>query len=218
MARRPMLSFASCLVALAVGACGGDGSSPGLQPTESPAPVPVATPSMLPGGPLEGIGPLARATYETPEGFEPRFSFTVRSDDWRTLVVDELGFNLVTPNASRMAALIGTARPVAASLDAFEAELAAAGLLGGAAIVEDLALDGVPARSFSVVLAEPRDGFRITTAAGEAVTSFGGPLPQNRFVYVAHPDGAVVLVFAGTGEDAEPRFVFDQLVASVAFR
>ncbi|HEX5590171.1 MAG TPA: hypothetical protein VFX65_07780 [Candidatus Limnocylindrales bacterium] len=218
MARRSTHTLVACLVAAAVAACGWDGASPSPPPTERPTDAPAATPSMGPGGPLEAIGPVGRGTYETPEGFEPWFSFVLRADDWRTIVVDELGFNLVTPNAARMEALIGAARPVAATLDDFDAELAAAGLLDGTAIVEELAVDGVPARSYSVELDEATDGFRMTTTGGEVVTSFGGPLPQNRFVYVAHPDGAVVLVFAGTGEDAEPRFAFDQLVASIDFR
>ena len=205
--------------ALVAAACGGV-ASPSPEPTQRPTVAPIATPSKIPAGPLSEVGPVGRATYETPVGFVPGFTFDIRADGWRSIVPpDEFGFDLATPNAARMTALIGVAKPVATTVDAFAAELTAGGLLDGAETVEDLAVDGVAARSFSIRREEPVDAFRMLTANGEVVTSFGGGLPENRFVFVAHPDGAfVVLLSLAPDGDVENRFALDALVQSIAFR
>jgi hypothetical protein len=174
----------------------------------------------MPAGPLSGVGLLGRARYETPAGFAPVFTFDVRGDGWRSIVEPgESGFNLATPNAARMRALIGVARPVATTADAFAAELAAGGLFDGTEIVEDVSIDGVAARSYSIDRDTPADAFRIVTAAGEVVTSFGGGLPENRFIFVGHPDGPFVVILSlAPDADVEARYVFDALVGSIAFR
>jgi len=210
----------SLLLVLALAACGGDAGSPAPSPTERPTAAPAATPATMPAGPLSGVGLLGRATYETPSGFVPVFTFDVRGDGWRSIVEpDEFGFDLATPNAARMRALIGVATPVATTADAFAAELAASGLLDGTEIVGDVSLDGVAARSFTIDRDTPADAFRIVTANGEVLTSFGGGLPENRFIFVGHPDGPFVVILSlAPDADVEARFVFDALVGSIAFR
>jgi hypothetical protein len=208
------------LLAVALAACGGDAGSPAPSPTDRPTTAPAATPATMPAGPMSGVGLLGRATYETPPGFVPVFTFDVRGDGWRSIVEpDEFGFGLATPSAARMQALIGVARPVAATADAFADELGASGLLDGSEIVEDVSLDGVASRSFAIDRDTPADAFRIVTANGEVLTSFGGPLPKNRFIFVAHPDGPFVVILSlAPDADVEARFVFDALVGSIAFR
>ena len=207
----------SLVLVLALATCGGEAASPTPSPTERPT---AAPPAMMPAGPLSGMGPLGRATYATPSLFVPAFAFDVRADGWRSIVEpDEFGFTLATPNAARLRALIGVAKPVATTADAFADELAASGLLDGTEIVEDVSLDGVAARSFAIDRDTPADAFRIVTANGEVLTSFGGPLPENRFIFVAHPDGPFVVILSlAPDADVEARFVFDALIGSIAFR
>ena len=210
----------SLLLALALAACGGDVGSPVPSPTDRPTAALAATPATMPAGPLSGVGLLGQATYATPSGFVPAFTFEVRADGWRSIVEpDEFGFDLATPSAARMRALIGVARPVAATADAFADELAASGLLDGTEIVEDVSLDGVAARSFAIDRDTPADAFRIVTANGEVLTSFGGGLPENRLIFVGHPDGPFVVILSlAPDADVEARFVFEALVGSIAFR
>jgi hypothetical protein len=57
------------------------------------------------------------------------------------------------------------------------------------------------------------------TADGEVLTSFGGGLPENRFIFVGHPDGPFVVILSlAPDADVEARYVFDALVGSIAFR
>ncbi|HEX4897641.1 MAG TPA: hypothetical protein VFV53_04710, partial [Candidatus Limnocylindrales bacterium] len=72
---------------------------------------------------------------------------------------------------------------------------------------------------FSIDRDTPADAFRIVTAAGEVLTSFGGVLPENRFIFVGHPDGPFVVILSlAPDADVEARYVFDALVGSIAFR
>jgi hypothetical protein len=212
-----IVALVTCLL---VGACGGDVASPSPVPTARPKPAPTATATASPGGPISEIGRLVRATWETPLDFIPRFTFDLRGDGWQLITApDAYGFVLAEPSAFSPEALMGALRPVATSIDAFVAEVTAGGLFDGAETSSNVTIDGVPARSFSVTLSTPADAFRALNAAGDVMTSFGGDLPENRLVFVAHPDGAfVILLSLASDASVEPRFVFDALLSSIQFR
>jgi hypothetical protein len=215
--RSPVAASLLC-VALASVACGGEVASPSPGPTE-PAATPAATPATLPAGPLAGVGPIGQATYGTPAGFVPAFAFDIRADGWRSIVEpSELGFDLATPNAARIKALIGLAKPVADSIDTFSGELGVNGLLDGSEVVEDIEVDGFRARTILLARSDPSDAFRIRGPDGEVTVGIGEPLPENLFVFVEHPDGPFVLLLSlASGADVERRFVFDALIGSIAF-
>jgi len=59
-----------------------------------------------------------------------------------------------------------------------------------------VSLDGVAARSFAIDRGPPADVFRIATANGEVMTSFGVGLAENRFTFVAHPGGTFVVILS----------------------
>ncbi len=216
-----VVALLSCLL---VGACGGDEAHPSPVPTARPTPAPTVTSTTKPttsaGGPLSEVGQLARATWETPADFVPRFTFDLRADGWQLITApDAYGFVLAEPNAFNPDALLGVLKPVATSIDAFAAEVTAAGLFNGSETSSDMTIDGVPGRSFSVTRSTPADAFRAQNAAGDVMTSFGGDLPENRLVFVAHPDGAfVILLSLASDASVEPRFVFEALLSSIQFR
>lgn len=208
------------LVGLLVAGCGSAGPTVDPEPTPKATVGPIATQSPVPGGPLAVDGPVGRGSHATPAGFAPAFSFDLRADGWRAIGgPDEFGFDLVTPTVARIEALLAVVKPVAAGIDAFDAELETAGLLTSDATVEDATVAGIAARSYVLVLPVAAPGFRILGPDGEIETSFGGELSENRFVYVAHPEApfVVLLSLAPTGEP-ENRFVFQALVDSIAFR
>lgn len=210
---------------LLIAACGQVPLTPAPSPTDRPTIEALATATGLEAGPLSEVGPLARATYETPAGFAPSFSFDIRSDAWRSATQpDAYGFVLVTPNLARAHAIIGLARPAAATVGAFEQELAdhgvlAAGPAGPAASVIDLSVGGAVARSFSLTRSTSLDAFSILNPTGENLTAIGGPLAENRIIYVTTADGPFLLLLNLDGEGAaETRFVFESLLSSLAFR
>lgn len=218
-------TLAGAALALLVLACGSAPITPEPTPTERPTIAPIATATSLPAGPLTGTGPLGRAVYETPVGFAPAFSFDLRSDAWQSATEpDPFGFVLVTPFLARAHAIIGLARPAAATVAAFEQELSDHGLLvagpsGPAAVVADLSVGGVPARSFAVNRAASVDAFSLLNSDGQNVTAVGGPLAENRVVYVSTPDGPFLLLLSLDGDGAAAaRFVFDSLLTSLTLR
>ena len=223
--RSVLRALAAPGLALLIVACGQAPATPAPSPTEQPTIEPLATATTLEAGPLSGVGPLDRATYETPVGFAPAFSFDMRSDAWRSATEpDAYGFVLVTPNLARSHAIIGLARPVAATAGAFEQELAGHGLLadgpaGPAASVIDLSVGGAAARSFSMTRATSIDAFSILNPTGQNLTAIGGPQAENRIVYVTTPDGPFLLLLSlDTEGSAETQFVFESLLSSLAFR
>ena len=220
-ARGPRLGLLATAVTVAalVAGCGSPAVSPTPEPTERPTTAPIATPTTMAGGPLSGEGPLGRATYSTPAGFSPTFTFDLRADGWRSIVnPDEFGFVLATPNALNSDALIGVVTPTATTIEQFSGELEHTGFLDGTQTVADVTIDGIPARSFSITRTAPNDAFTIHTPNGIVETSFGGELPDNRFLYVAHPEKPFVLLLNATADaDVEIRFVFDALVDSIDF-
>jgi hypothetical protein len=218
-ASRPGPVAASLLAAVLLAACGGPAASPSPEPTERPTTAPIATPTTMAGGPLSGEGPLGRATYATPAAFKPTFTFDLRADGWRSIVnPDEFGFVLATPNALNPEALIGVVTPTATTIEQFSGELGHTGFLDGSQSVADVTIDGIPVRSFSITRMEPNDAFTIHTPNCIVETSFGGELPDNRILYVAHPDKPFVLLLnARADADVEIRFIFDALVDSIDF-
>lgn len=197
---------------------------PAASPTAGPTIAPLATATSLAAGPLSGIGPLGRATYETPAGFAPAFSFEIRSDAWRSATEpDPFGFVLVTPNLARAHAILALARPVASTVADFEQELADHGLLsdgtaGPAASVADVSVGGSSARSFSLTRTTSVDAFSILNATGQNLTAVGGQLAENRIVYVTTPDGPFLLLLSLDGDRAaEARFVFESILTTLAF-
>ena len=217
-AARMPLTVLLAIAALA-GACSSPAASPTSEPTERPSSGPIATPTTIPGGPLSGLGPLGRATYETPAAFAPTFAFDIRAEGWRSITEpDEFGFVLATPNGVQPTAFIGLVKPTATTIEQFTGEMGNTGFLDGTENVADRTIDGIAARSFSITRATSSDAFTIHTADGIVETSFGGDLPDNRFVYVAHPNGPfVVLLNAATDADVEISFVFDALMESIDF-
>ncbi len=212
-------------LALLIAACGQAPTTPAPSPTGQPTIAPIATATSLEAGPMSGVGAQARATYESPAGFAPAFSFDMRSDVWRSATQpDPYGFVLVTPNLARAHAIIGLVRPAAATAGDFEQELAdhgllAAGAVGLAASVIDLSLGGAAARSFTLTRSTSVDAFSILNPTGQNLTAVGGPLAENRIIYVTTPDGPFLLLLSLDGEGAaESRFVFESLLSSLAFR
>ena len=221
---RAVAVLSLCLVPLIAG-CGRAPTTPAPSPTEQPTIAPLATATSLDAGPLSGVGPLGRATYETAAGFAPPFSFDMRSDAWRSATEpDPYGFVLVTPNLARAHAIIGLARPVAATVGDFEQELADHGLLnagaaGPAASVIDLSVGGAAARAFSLTRSTSMDAFSILNPTGQNLTAVGGPLSENRIVYVTTPDGPFLLLLSLDGDgSAQSHFVFESLLSSLTFR
>ena len=214
------LSCAALAVATLVAACGSPVASPTPERTEQATTAPIATPTTMAGGPITGLGPLGRATYETPAPFAPVFAFDIRADGWRSITEpDEFGFVLATPNAVNPEALMGVVTPTATTIEQFSGEMANTGFLDGTETVADVTIDGIAARSISIRRTTPNEAFTIHSPNGIVETSFGGELSDNRFVYVAHPDGPfVVLLNMAADGDVEVRFVFDTLVDSIAFR
>jgi len=112
---------------------------------------------------------------------------------------------------------------VAATVGEFEQELAdhdllAAGAGGPAASVIDLSVGGAAARSFSLNRSASMDAFSILNPTGQNLTALGGPLAENRIIYVTTPDGPFLLLLSLDGEgSAETRFVFESLLSTLAF-
>jgi hypothetical protein len=217
---RSAAGVVAALCAALVAACGSSAPSPTLEPTERPTTAPVATPSTMPGGPISGLGPLGRATYETPAAFGPAFSFDIRAEGWRSIVEpDEFGLVLGTPNAVSPLAFIGILTPTATTIEKFAEEMVHTEFLDGTETTAEVAIDGIPARAFSIHREAANDAFTIHSANGIVETAFGGDLSDNRFVYVAHPERPFVIVLSATPDaDVEVRFVFDALVDSIHFR
>ncbi len=211
--------WALLVLALILSACGGTTATPTPMPTPTPTEAPTTTPATLPAGPLAGIGALDEGPYRTPVDFMPAFGFDIRSTAWRTATEpDQYGFLLATPNLARAHAIIAVALPAAPTLEAFMAEMTDLGLEAAALSVTDRQVDGVPAIDYAISNGTGVDAFRILTANGEVQTALGGPLFENRVVYVAAPGQPFLLLLSQDADGgAETRFVFDALLRSIAF-
>jgi hypothetical protein len=218
MIRRPLVVIA---IAVAAMGCGADQPSPSPAPTDLPTNKPIATATLLAGGPLSGTGKLSRGAYATPAGFNPAFSFSMQSDVWvMPTAPDTFGFLLVTPTLVKVQGIIALMRPVSPTVAEFEAQLASHGLdaANPGFAASELTIGGTPARSFAITLPDGTDAFDVVTANGSSTSAIGGPLSENQLVYVTTSAGPFLLVLSlDPASSTDARLVFQALLASITF-